>query len=301
MIRRDPRQEPSVWVDTEEELGLEPFSEPPVQKPADPYRKRILLFVAVLALTLPAIVVAMVLVTEPRQPNELQLKAEEIGVTPAVLAAGRHVYRTNCAMCHAQDGGGVAGLGKGLRNSEFVGSSEDEDLFKLIVAGRPADHAENTTGVAMPARGLGRLPDEQIWNVVAYLRSLQGEDEPTPGPDERLASEEDAPAVDAEAMLRAATAGIGRDQYRASCSACHGQRGEGVQGVGLPLVGTDFVNNSTDQVLASLIKSGRPIWHADNQTGMDMPPKGGNPSLTDAQIDDIVKYIRELNASNGSR
>ncbi len=300
MIRRNPHQEPAVWVDTEGDLGLQTLDEPHPPRPADPYRKRILLFVAVLALTLPAIVVAMVLVTEPRQPNGLQLKAEEIGVTPAVLAAGRHVFRTNCAMCHGQDGGGVSNLGKSLRNSGFVGLSEDEDLFDLIVAGRPADHPENTTGVAMPARGLGRLPDEQIRNVVAYLRSLQNVEGPETD-EASLAATEDAPAVDAEAMLRAATAGIGRDQYRASCSACHGQRGEGVESAGLPLVGGEFVPNATDRELASLIRSGRPIWHADNQTGLDMPPKGGNPTLTDAQIEDIVKYIRELNAASGSR
>ncbi len=300
MIRRDPRQEPSVWADLDDDLGFETPQEPRPPRPADPYRNRILLFVAVLALTLPAIVVAMVVVTEPRQPNELQLKAEEIGVTPAVLAAGRHVYRTNCAMCHGQDGGGVSNLGKPLRNSGFVGMSEDENLFNLIVAGRPADHPENTTGVAMPGRGLGRLPDEQIWNVVAYLRSLQNIEEPEIDV-ATVASADDAPAVDAEAMLRAATAGVGREQYRASCAACHGQRGEGVQGVGLPLVGSAFVSGSSDGELAALVMSGRPIWHADNQTGMDMPPKGGNPTLTSAQIEDIVKYIRELNAASGSR
>lgn len=300
MIRRDPRQEPSVWADIDDDLGFQTRQEPLPPRPADPYRKRIRIFVGVLALTLPAIVVAMMVGTEPRRPNELQLKAEEIGVTPAVLAAGRHVYRTNCAMCHGQDAGGVSSLGKPLRNSAFVASREDEDLFDLIVAGRPADHPENTTGVAMPARGLGRLPDEQIWNVVSYLRSLQGVE--APGADEtRVAASEEAPEVDAEAVLRAASAGIGRDQFRASCAACHGQRGEGVDGVGLPLAGSAFVNSSTDQELTAMIKSGRPIWHADNQTGLDMPPKGGNPSLSDAQIEDIVKYIRELNAASGSR
>jgi disulfide bond formation protein DsbB len=31
-----------------------------------------------------------------------------------------------------------------------------------------------------------------------------------------------------------------------------------------------------------------------NTTGIAMPPKGGNPALTDGQIVDIVAYLRSI-------
>ena len=50
----------------------------------------------------------------------------------------------------------------------------------------------------------------------------------------------------------------------------------------------------SDQELLDFIKTGRPISHPDNTTGVDMPPKGGNPALTDEQLTDIIAYIRTL-------
>ena len=34
--------------------------------------------------------------------------------------------------------------------------------------------------------------------------------------------------------------------------------------------------------------------HPDNTSGVEMPPKGGNPGLTDEQLTDIIAYIRTL-------
>jgi len=48
--------------------------------------------------------------------------------------------------------------------------------------------------------------------------------------------------------------------------------------------------------LIGFIKSGRPIWDAANTTGLDMPPKGGNPALSDEDLRKIVAYIRALHA-----
>jgi disulfide bond formation protein DsbB len=46
--------------------------------------------------------------------------------------------------------------------------------------------------------------------------------------------------------------------------------------------------------MLTFIKTGRPSGDPLNTTGVDMPPKGGNPALSDEQILDIVAYIRTL-------
>jgi disulfide bond formation protein DsbB len=57
---------------------------------------------------------------------------------------------------------------------------------------------------------------------------------------------------------------------------------------------SDFVATRTDAELVAFIKSGRSVDDPLNTTGVAMPPKGGNPALTDADLADIVAYIRSL-------
>ena len=42
------------------------------------------------------------------------------------------------------------------------------------------------------------------------------------------------------------------------------------------------------------LKTGRSTSDPANTTGVDMPPKGGNPALTDQDLLDIIAYIRTL-------
>ena len=57
---------------------------------------------------------------------------------------------------------------------------------------------------------------------------------------------------------------------------------------------SEFLLTVDDQELLEFVKTGRPVGHPDNTTGVDMPPKGGNPALTDEQLLDIIAYIRTL-------
>lgn len=86
----------------------------------------------------------------------------------------------------------------------------------------------------------------------------------------------------------------GEAQYNQVCIACHGPEGQGVEGLGKPFTTSDFVESQSDAELLEFIKTGRPVGHPDNTTGVDMPPKGGNPALTDEQILDIIAYIRSV-------
>lgn len=97
-----------------------------------------------------------------------------------------------------------------------------------------------------------------------------------------------------EEVVSAGDAAAGEELYNSNCIACHGPGGEGIEGLGKPFTTSDFVHGQSDEDLLAFIKQGRPISDPENTTGVDMPPKGGNPALTDDQILDIIAYIRTL-------
>ena len=80
--------------------------------------------------------------------------------------------------------------------------------------------------------------------------------------------------------------------FAGTCATCHGPEAEGIPGLGLPLVDSEFVQSMTDAELIAFIEAGR--LASDGTTGVAMPPKGGNPSLTDQDIADVVAYLRTL-------
>lgn len=86
----------------------------------------------------------------------------------------------------------------------------------------------------------------------------------------------------------------GEELYGQVCIACHGPGGAGIEGLGKPFTTSDFLHSSTEVELLAFVKTGRPISDPANTTGVDMPPKGGNPALTDEQILDIIAYIQTL-------
>ena len=78
-------------------------------------------------------------------------------------AAGRgmkYFNQFNCIGCHAPNGGG--GMGPSLSNTIFIYGSDAENIYLSILQGRPA---------GMPAWG-GVLPDQLIWDLVAYIKSI---------------------------------------------------------------------------------------------------------------------------------
>lgn len=95
-------------------------------------------------------------------------------------------------------------------------------------------------------------------------------------------------------------AGKGQTTYEASCAACHGMDAYGLPGIGKDLANpSDWMKQQSDAQLAQMIKQGRPVSDPENSTGVDMPPKGGNPALSDDDINDIIAYLRQLQKENG--
>ena len=86
----------------------------------------------------------------------------------------------------------------------------------------------------------------------------------------------------------------GKQLYLQTCSACHGPDAKGLPNLGKDLTASQFVKSKTDQELLEFVKVGRPAGDPLNTTGVAMPPKGGNPALTDEDILNIIAYIRTL-------
>lgn len=88
-------------------------------------------------------------------------------------ANGEKVFSGTCASCHGADAMGIDSLGKQLKDSDFVSSTSEADLYELIITGRPASDPLNTTGVDMPPKGGNpSLNDQSIADVIAYIKSL---------------------------------------------------------------------------------------------------------------------------------
>ncbi|HXF69986.1 MAG TPA: cytochrome c, partial [Thermoflexus sp.] len=87
----------------------------------------------------------------------------------------------------------------------------------------------------------------------------------------------------------------GKELFLGTCASCHGPDAKGLPGLGKDLTASVFVKQQTDAQLLEFIKKGRPATDPANTTGVDMPPKGGNPALTDQDLADIIAFIRTFN------
>jgi disulfide bond formation protein DsbB len=101
-----------------------------------------------------------------------------------------------------------------------------------------------------------------------------------------------------EEVVSRGNAENGKTLYNTTCIACHGDGGIGVEGLGKPLTTSEFVSGMNDDEFHAFLLVGRPSSDPANTTGVDMPPKGGNPALTDDNLYDIIAYIRTLQAAN---
>jgi mono/diheme cytochrome c family protein len=99
---------------------------------------------------------------------------------------------------------------------------------------------------------------------------------------------EEAPIADYSELAE------GQELFKRTCATCHGPSGEGIAALGKNLNANEFVKENSDAELIEFMKLGRPATHPDNTRGVDMPPKGGNPMLTDQDLAKIVTYLRSL-------
>jgi cytochrome c oxidase cbb3-type subunit 3 len=143
---------------------------------------------------------------------------------PQAAEAGKSHFRINCALCHGLGGRGGA-RGPDLTRAQKKHGSSDAEMFKTIhdgVAGTDMPPAMGSIGVEMK--------DQEIWQVITYLRSVQVK---TPPP--------------------AGNAANGKDLFygSAKCSKCHMVDGKGGR------LGPDLTAVANSRSLESIIESVR--------------------------------------------
>lgn len=80
------------------------------------------------------------------------------------IAEGRKLYlKYNCYGCHGTMGGG--GMGKAINDTEWVYGADDASVFKTITEGSQG-------GMPSFKQLAGDIEEEDIWKIIAYIRSF---------------------------------------------------------------------------------------------------------------------------------
>ena len=143
---------------------------------------------------------------------------------PKAAEAGKSHFRINCALCHGLGAHG-GGRGPDLTRARKKHGNADTDLFRTIHDGVP--------GTDMPAAmgSIGvEMKDQEIWQVVTYLRSIEAKIPPPTGD----------PAHGKALFFGAA-----------NCSKCHMVEGKGGR------FGPDLTSVGSSRSLESLVESVR--------------------------------------------
>lgn len=97
-------------------------------------------------------------------PEVSESKLVELLQKPAALTSGKEVFDSKCALCHGA-------VGEGLIGPNLV------DNYWLNGKGRINDIA-NSIRYGVPDKGMaawqGRIPEENILQIAAYIKSLKG-------------------------------------------------------------------------------------------------------------------------------
>jgi putative heme-binding domain-containing protein len=182
----------------------------------------------------------------------------------AAILAGMGQFRQRCADCHGTDARGVRGPDI---TQVWSGGRTDRGLFDTVRRG--------VSNTEMPAFPSPRTSDRDIWQILAYLRTLS-----TPAPDE-------PPPGDAE---------HGATVFEANCARCHRVNAEGGRlGPDLSRIGS----SRSREVLVARIRGGiegsRPGYEPVTITPESGPAVRGvkkNEDLFSVQIMDTRERIQ---------
>jgi cytochrome c oxidase cbb3-type subunit III len=115
----------------------------------------------------PAIVTPIGPLPGPGQQSEF--KKNPFSGDQIAMTEGRKLFlRYNCYGCHGGRAGG--GMGPSLRDPDWIYGNSEAHIFSSIVYGRAH---------GMPAWGT-KVPENQVWQLVSYIKSLRTPLEPDP-------------------------------------------------------------------------------------------------------------------------
>jgi mono/diheme cytochrome c family protein len=115
----------------------------------------------------------MILVAKQEEPspmlkNIVYASALSLFIAGTLCSAqtAADIYKSKCQSCHAADGSGNTPAGKAMKVQPFSQPAtvkmSDDELFNITKKGKGK----------MPAFG-GKLTDDQIKELIAYIRTLQ--------------------------------------------------------------------------------------------------------------------------------
>jgi cytochrome c oxidase cbb3-type subunit III len=154
----------------------------------------------------------------------LHAQQNPLANNPAAVQAGESEFRINCSFCH---GIGARGGGRApdLTRTQKKHGNTDGDLLRTIRDGVPGSDMP----AAMGSIGV-EMKEEEIWEVIAYLRSVQVKTAPPSGD-----------AVHGRALFEGS----------ATCSKCHMVSGKGGR------LGPDLTATGSSRSTQSIIESVR--------------------------------------------
>lgn len=181
---------------------------------------------------------------------------------------GATLFGTFCAGCHGLEGQGRKAPGMSafpsIANPDFLGRASDNLIRETIRKGRP--------GRRMPPWDReGGLHPEEIETLVVHLRTIGA----------TAAPQETRPA-----RWVSGDAAAGKRLFEASCSGCHGMKGEG--GEGPALNNPVLLANATDTYFVETISHGR---RGTAMVGF-LEPSVVHSTLSGNEIESVVTYIR---------
>ena len=117
--------------------------------------------------------------------------------TAAGMERGKKLYAMDCALCHGDNGNGKTDLATSMNvtlsdwtDPKSLADKPDQELFNVIRKGK---------GDKMPPEDTSRAKDDDIWNVIHYIRALSKGQPSAPAPA--------APAAAPPALTAAAPSG----------------------------------------------------------------------------------------------
>lgn len=188
--------------------------------------------------------------------------ADEV-LMQTVRDTGRQLFGDNCAACHGRDGRGRANY-PDLTDSDWLWGGSPEAIEQTLRVGINTAHPDSRIG-QMPAFGRDQILDrQQVRDVATFVYSLTNPDYSTPDTIEQITR--------------------GREDFAATCAACHGENAEGSLEFGAPNLADPYwvYGGSLADIIAS-VHGGRqghmPTW---------------DERLTTAEIRTLAAYVHDL-------
>jgi mono/diheme cytochrome c family protein len=113
-------------------------------------------------------VITSVVIIAQGNPDAAKIK-NPVAASPESIATGKQIYTRYCATCHGTNGQGGSGSdisppAPNLTDDEWKRGSTDGEIFDVIKNGVQPELSMEPWG--------DRIKDEDIWNVVNFVRSL---------------------------------------------------------------------------------------------------------------------------------